>query len=179
LLENIRKRSNPIASQARRSLSPGFSIWKAGFHLTGNFIHRFANAFVSGIPYRMTADLLESSSDVSRDLAPEWLELSSRVKRLAMAAPPANSALATEALRLCDHFERLHADVEDLLVGLKSDDGPLAGTLAARAHEPSEIDHANLEIQREMHQKSDLIHIVKALFMWKDDPVQRVREKDE
>ncbi len=125
----------------------------------------------------MTADLLEASSEVSRDLSPEWLELSSRVRLLATAAP-ADNALASEALRLCNHFERLHADVQDLLVGLKSDDGPLAGTLSARAAEPTEIDHANIEIQREMHQKSDLIHVVKALFMWKDDPIHRVREKD-
>jgi hypothetical protein len=125
----------------------------------------------------MTADLLEASSEVSRNLSPEWLELSSRVRRLAEAAAPGDHALATEALRLCDHVERLHADVEDLLVGLKADDGPLAGSIANRAAEPTEIDRANIEIQREMHQKSDLVHIVKALFMWKDDPVERVREK--
>jgi hypothetical protein len=125
----------------------------------------------------MTVNLQEASSEVTRDLSPEWLDLSSRVRRLAAASSPADSALAQEAQRLCEHVERLHADVEQLLGSLRANDGPLAGSIEARANEPDVIDKANIEIQREMHQKSDLQHIIKALFMWKDDPVQRVRER--
>ncbi|HVJ46529.1 MAG TPA: hypothetical protein VM511_09115 [Luteolibacter sp.] len=127
----------------------------------------------------MTADLLEASSEVSRDLSRQWLELSSRVRTLANAAnPEVQGTLAAEALRLCDHVERLHSDVETLLAGLRTHEGPIAGTIAARTVEPDEIDQANLQIQREMHQKSDLQHVIKALFMWKDDPIERVRGQD-
>jgi len=125
----------------------------------------------------MTANLQEVSSEVSRDLSPEWLDLSSRVRRLAAAAPTEDGPLAQEAVRLCEHVERLHADVELLLANLRAGDGPLAGTIEARAGEPDIIDRENIQIQREMHQKSDLQHIIKALFMWKDDPVKRVRER--
>ncbi|MBX3740846.1 MAG: hypothetical protein KF712_07645 [Akkermansiaceae bacterium] len=125
----------------------------------------------------MTVNLHEASSEVTRDLSPEWLDLSSRVRRLAAASSTPDGALAQEALRLCEHVERLHADVEQLLGSLRAGTDPLLGSLEARAYEPDVIDKANIEIQREMHQKSDLQHIIKALFMWKDDPVQRVRER--
>jgi hypothetical protein len=132
----------------------------------------------------MTADLQDASSEVSRDLSGEWLELSSRVRRLAIEAQAngANPEFAGEAQRLCDHVERLHADVEQLLTSYRSmeaaalHDGPLE-TLPTPP--PQEIEKANLEIQREMHSKSDLQHIIKALFMWKDDPIERVRGKGE
>lgn len=125
-----------------------------------------------------TPDLLEASNEVSRDLSPKWLELSAHVRRLAgeHASGPA-TALANEARLLCDHVERLHFDVEQLLVSLESESGPLAGTLEARDHESSAIDLANLRIQEEMHEKSDIKKVIKALFMWKDDPVERVRER--
>lgn len=125
----------------------------------------------------MTSDLHKASSEVSRDLSPAWLDLSSRVRSLAAAASPADAALALEATRLCDHVERLHEDVELLLINLKTSGGPLAGSIESRADEPDIIDKANIEIQREMHQKGDLQGIIKALFMWKDDPVQRVRDR--
>ncbi len=127
----------------------------------------------------MTADLLEASSEVSRDLSPQWLELSSQVRRLATETLSDASAapLAESALKLCEHVERLHADVEQLLESLAADAEAWEAdaSLHAKAPEPTEIDHANLQIQREMHQKSDLQHIIKALFMWKDNPEQRVR----
>lgn len=127
----------------------------------------------------MTADFHEASSEISRELSPQWLELSSRVRRLALEAQSSSSpsaALAAEALRLCDHVERLHSDVEQLLVTLRTD--PEVRTpLETLPPPPVEaIDQANIQIQDEMHQKSDLSHVIKALFMWKDDPVQRVRE---
>ena len=114
---------------------------------------------------------------MTKDLSPEWLELSSRVRALADKQP--GSELADEATKLCDHFERLHFDVETLLGGLDQEvkaervGGPLE-TLPTPP--PEKVDQANLQIQKEMHQESDLQHIIKALFMWKDDPVQRVRE---
>ena len=71
----------------------------------------------------MTADLQDASSEVSRDLSGEWLELSSRVRRLAIEAQSngANPEFASEAQRLCDHVERLHADVETLLTNYRSE----------------------------------------------------------
>jgi outer membrane murein-binding lipoprotein Lpp len=129
----------------------------------------------------MTADLQDASSEVSRDLSAEWLELSSRVRRLAIEAQArgGNAEFAGEAQRLCDHVERLHSDVEQLLASLRSD-AAAAGPLETLPNPPPhEVEHANLEIQDEMHQKSDLQHIIKALFMWKDDPVERARTRGE
>jgi len=131
----------------------------------------------------MTADFYEASSEISRELSPQWLELSSRVRRLAIETQSTGSsgaALAAEALRLCDHVERLHADVEQLLVTLRSDDTLHHGAPLETLPTPpaAAIDQANIQIQDEMHQKSDLSHVIKALFMWKDDPVKRVREEN-
>jgi len=129
----------------------------------------------------MTADFHEASSEISRELSPQWLELSSRVRRLAIETQSTGSsgaALAAEALRLCDHVERLHADVEQLLVTLRSDDTHGAPLETLPPPPVEAIDQANLKIQDEMHQKSDLSHVIKALFMWKDDPVERVRKEN-
>ncbi len=127
----------------------------------------------------MNADLQEVSADLSRDLSPQWLELSSRVRRLAEETSP-DSALAGESLRLCDHVERLHADVEHLLASLRNEnDGALSDQPLETLPTPPEekVTEANLQIQNEMHQKSDLQQIIKALFMWKDDPEERARGK--
>lgn len=133
------------------------------------------------IGFVMTPDLQEASSEVSRDLSPEWLELSSRVRRLAIEAQSnSGSPLADHAIRLCDHVERLHSDVEALLVSLSTRHDPLLEEHDIEPKpepEPEEINRENLKIQREMHQESDLRQVIKALFMWKDDPVDRVREK--
>ncbi len=127
----------------------------------------------------MTSDLFQTSSEVRRDLSPEWLELSSQVRKLAAEAGSAGTPLAQSAVRLCGHVERLHSDVEQLLAKLNASPALNAGTPLETLPPapPAKIDEANLQIQREMHQKSDLQHIIKALFMWKDDPVERVRER--
>lgn len=132
----------------------------------------------------MTADLHDASSEVSRDLSAEWLGLSSRVRRLAIAAQSegASAELAHEAQRLCDHVERLHADVEQLLASLHGETPEIPVVESEKVPPtppPHEIDHANIQIQDEMHQQSDLRHIIKALFMWKDDPVERVQGSTE
>ena len=128
----------------------------------------------------MTADLHEASSEVSRDLSGEWLELSSRVRRLAIAAQAegVSAEFSREAQRLCDHVERLHADVEQLLSSVHGESAEIPvveSEKIAPTPPPHEIDDANIQIQDEMHQQSDLKHIIKALFMWKDDPVERVQ----
>lgn len=142
----------------------------------------FAIECILGIDYRMTADFHETSSEISRELSPEWLELSSRVRRLAIETQSlgsSGSALATEALRLCDHVERLHSDIEQLLTTLHSNEDALHHGVKPETlplTPAAAIDQANIQIQDEMHQKSDLSHVIKALFMWKDDPVQRVHK---
>jgi len=131
----------------------------------------------------MTANLLDPGSEVSPDLSPEWLALSARVRQLAAEAGP-HTPLAQNAIRLCEHVERLHSDCEQLLASLSASNAA-ARAVTSEALEslpkppPAKIDEANIEIQREMHQKGDLQHIIKALFMWKDDPVERVRTKND
>lgn len=127
----------------------------------------------------MTANLLDASTEVSRDLSPEWLALSARVRQLAAEAGP-GTPLAHSAILLCEHVERLHSDCEQLLANLADSDAATriitSEALETLPKPPlAKIDEANIEIQREMHQKSDLKHIIKALFMWKDDPVDRAR----
>lgn len=126
----------------------------------------------------MTTDLHEAKSEVNRDLAPEWLELSSHVRQLASSGE--DSPLARSAILLCGHVERLHADVQHLLDGLN--DSPADDHSTEQhgiAESLGEIDLINIQIQREMHQTGNLRQVIKALFMWKDDPALRIRERGE
>lgn len=136
-------------------------------------------------------NLQHSIQEVDRDLSPSWIELSSRVSELAASLKlkavgtelaGAADHLSQETDRLCSHVERLHADVLDLVENLESRIPlPEAGASAdkvATAVPHDEVQRESIQIQREKHELRDSFKdVLKALFMWVDDPVERVRDK--
>jgi hypothetical protein len=133
----------------------------------------------------MDTQLEEVYSDVDHDLSAEWLELSTRVRSLvdqmqkkAKGTILAGDAttLAADTAKLCDHVERVHLDVGKLLVELDQQMPEMDFT-------PSNVDAAEIQreaiqIHRESHElRANFKDIIKALFMWQDDPVARAREK--
>lgn len=139
----------------------------------------------------MSESLNESFKEIDRDLDRSWIDLSSRVRELAtglkLKAAGSNFAadadhLAQDTSLLCDHVERLHADVIDLLANLEAQlplpetDAPADASAGDLTQE--EIRKEAIQIQREHHElRNDFKDVIKALFMWRDDPVERVREK--
>jgi hypothetical protein len=139
----------------------------------------------------MSDNLQTSIEEVDRDLSPSWIALSARVSELAASLKlraagtelaGAADHLSQETDRLCSHVERLHADVLGLVEDLESRlplpeaDASSDGTAAAAAHD--EVQKESIKIQREKHElRNDFKDVLKALFMWVDDPVERVREK--
>lgn len=120
-------------------------------------------------------DTLEKAK---QDLAPQWVELSASVREQAVALASegspddARQAFAKQALALCDHVDRIHTDLEDLLHALEEQgkSGKTGGP------DEREIDMAAIEVQRETHEmRADPLDILKALLMWRDDPAERVK----
>lgn len=134
----------------------------------------------------MSDNLQQSFEEIDKDLAPSWIELSDRVRGLAAALKlkSAGTSLAADAdhleqetARLCGHVEHLHADVIDLINKLENQ-SPLPETDASPIPLKSEeVDHEYSRIQRENHElRADFKDILKALFLWRDDPNDRVRD---
>lgn len=134
----------------------------------------------------MNDNLQHSIGEIDKDLAPSWIELSDRVRDLAAALKlkAAGTTLAADADhlsretdRLCGHVERLHADVIDLVNKLESQvpfPEPDAQPVPLK---PEEVEHEYGRIQRENHElRADFKDVVKALFLWRDDPNDRVRD---
>ena len=136
----------------------------------------------------MTDNLKQRVDQVDKDLSHSWIELSSSVRTLAadLKLKAAGTAIAGDAdhlshetSRLCDHVERLHEEVIDLLENIESH-LPL-GDADSQFSSPAdqELEKEKILIQRESHElRSDFKDILKALFMWKDDPKERVESKN-
>ena len=124
-------------------------------------------------------------SDVNHELSSEWIVLSNRVRsRLqevhAMASGTPVEAelalLAADTSKICDHIERIHSNVGQLLSEL--DEKPSEPEPATPTVEPTEVQLGAIQIQRETHElDQDFKGIIKALFMWKDDPAEKAKEK--
>jgi len=135
----------------------------------------------------MSDNLQHSFEAVDQDLASSWIALSAEVRTLAgdLKTKAAGTALSAEAdklshqaSRLCDHVERIHEDVIDLLENIETRI-PDRGQAGFDTNvDCGEVEKEKIQIQRESHElKSDFKDILKALFMWVDDPEERVREK--
>lgn len=135
----------------------------------------------------MTDNLKQRVEEVDKDLAHSWIDLSTKVRDLAAdlklksAGTPLSSDanhLSQETSRLCDHVERLHSDVIDLLENIESR-VPIQELDADPSNIPNDdVEKETIQIQRESHElRSDFKDVLKALFMWRDDPVERIREK--
>lgn len=116
-----------------------------------------------------------------QDIAPQWTELLQRVREKAHTCLKEQSDcslpadLAREAIQLCSHVDRLHADLRELIHSLDAGH-PDAQPAASQAPDDREIDMAAIEVQQETHEmRADPLDILKALLMWRDDPAERVR----
>jgi len=135
----------------------------------------------------MTDNLKHNVEELDKDLSHSWIDLSSNVRTLAsdLKLKAAGTSLAAdadhlsqEASRLCDHVERIHADVIDLLETLET------RVPIQRSNEDEsdvscdDVEKEKIQIQRESHElRSDFKDVLKALFMWVDDPKERVKAK--
>lgn len=123
-------------------------------------------------------------SPPSSDFSSEWIDLSQRIRTRAfdLSSRTAGThlagdaaALANDVLKLCDHVERIHHGAGELL----SSDGSADPIRIGEVRPELKADDAQREavkIRREGHEmRPDLKDIIKALFMWQDDPVERAR----
>lgn len=133
----------------------------------------------------MATQLETLYSEVDNELSTEWTNLSRRVRSLAeiMKSKTAGTALAADAAvlegeveRLCLHLETIHRDVGKLLVQLDTQLPEIDFTPANV--DAAEVVKETIQIHRENHElRADFKDIIKALFMWQDDPVERVQGK--
>jgi hypothetical protein len=133
----------------------------------------------------MSETIHHSIDEIDKDLSPSWIELSDRVRVLsaALKLKAAGTALAAdadhlaqEAARLCGHVERIHADVNDLVGKLETQIPiPEPDVRSSPKSEANELEW--MRIQRENHVlRADFMDVLKALFMWRDDPRDRVEK---
>ncbi len=125
----------------------------------------------------------ERGRQLSEAISPHPIQLSRHVRQLARnlrdktrTTPYAADSLilANEVDGLCDYVEQLHGDVKTLLTQIDT-----AGDSAARSGggELSSEDKKAMEIQREIHElHPTALDTIKALFMWRDSPEQRLRD---
>jgi hypothetical protein len=131
----------------------------------------------------MSENIHHRIEEIDKDLSPSWIELSDRVRNLsaALKLKAAGTALAADAdhlaqetVRLCGHVERLHADVIDL-VGKLETQIPISEPDVRSSLKSGESELEWMRIQRENHElRADFMDVLKALFMWRDDPKDRV-----
>lgn len=98
------------------------------------------------------------------------------LRDLAEGSPLAAQAadLARDAGRLASQIERLAAAAPAFLTHLGQPEPPEPPATDPKLE--AEIHREMLQIQRETHDGNvELMDIVKALFMWRDDPAERVR----
>ncbi|MGE9271235.1 MAG: hypothetical protein ACQKBU_10565 [Verrucomicrobiales bacterium] len=100
-------------------------------------------------------------------------------ERLHTAESLATTALggAKEENPLYEPTRRLLAVHQDLRKLLEPQEEDSPEDKVSEFDRTQEVTHAAIEIEREEHTlKADALDILKALFMWKDDPVERAKE---
>lgn len=135
----------------------------------------------------MTDNLKHNVEELDKDLSHSWIDLSSNVRTLAsdLKLKAAGTSLAAdadhlsrEASRLCDHVERIHADVIDLLETLETRIPIQRSNEDESDVSCNDVEKEKIQIQREKHElRTDFKDVLKALFMWVDDPKERVKSK--
>lgn len=131
----------------------------------------------------MEDTLEEEEQNLSEAISPHSIRLSKHVRHLAFALRDKTETtpfaadtlvLANEVGNLCDYVEHLHDNVETLLSKIEA-----TATSAATTpeNELSDEQKKAIEIQREVHQfNPTLKNTIKALFMWRDSPEERLRD---
>ena len=135
----------------------------------------------------MNDSVCSSIAEIDKDLAPSWIELNDRVRHLVseLRAKTAGSVfaepmdqLAEETSRLCDHVNRIHEDVTELLSRLEENAPAYEPDTRLSSSNPEEVEREWARIQTENHElRADFKDVLKALFMWRDDPYERAREE--
>ncbi len=119
---------------------------------------------------------------VESDHSAEWMTLSDKVRTLVSSLNEKahgthleadTSELLGETTLLCDHLTRLHREVGNLLTEPHE---KLSGSTTV---DLDEVQREAIQIHRETHElRADFKDIIKALFMWQDDPTERVLKKN-
>ena len=122
---------------------------------------------------------------VESDHSTEWLALSAKIRTLASRLNEkargtdleADTAeFTSETSQLCDQLDRIYRDVGNLLTELEvkpPEMNPSSPTVELDA-----VQREAIQIHRETHElRADFKDIIKALFMWQDDPTERVQRK--
>lgn len=105
------------------------------------------------------------------------LQLKGRTEETPLAAE--TLVLATEVSKLCDYVDHLHGSVRQLLAQRDASDSALheVDDLSDEARDRSAENRKAKEIQHETHQFNPAAKdIIKALFMWRDTPQERLNE---
>jgi len=134
----------------------------------------------------MDPNLENARDEICQELSSKWLVLSDQVRQQALSLKSRTvgtalsgeaSALAQDSEKLCEHFERLHGDVEKLLKLLS--DGEAESDQTQSAPVATEAARQAIQAQDKDHRKSDdLKDVIKALFMWRDDPAKNRQSED-
>lgn len=129
------------------------------------------------------ATILEQEQNVSDAISPHSIQLSRHVRLLASALRDKTEAspfaadtliLSNQVNSLCAYVERLHDSVETLFATIDAVGTSTVGTPEA---ELTAEEKTAKEIQREIHQFNPAVKdTIKALFMWRDAPGERLRD---
>jgi hypothetical protein len=132
----------------------------------------------------MNKRLKNNLIELDKDLSNSWVQLSDKVRDLAadLRLKTAESKFAAEAdhlteqtFRLCEHVVKFHADVIDLIETIDTR-VPLPELDTTKSPMNETTDQENIQIQREKHELSkDFKDVLKALFMWVDNPKERFK----
>lgn len=126
---------------------------------------------------------------LDEDLSPSWIELTEHVRSLAfdLKIKTASSHFSSEAEHLSSqidilsaHVKTLHKDalnfIENLETKFPLHEPDLSAEPPSAPIDPHTINKEKIRIQRETHElRNDFKDILKALFLWVDDPVERLR----
>jgi hypothetical protein len=135
-------------------------------------------------------DLLKNNlAELDKDLSDTWINLSEKVRKLAydLKIKAKGSEFAAEAddlsketARICDHVTKFHTDIINLIENIETQ-LPLPDPDVAVSpilNDSEALNQEIIRIQREKHEmRKDIKDILKALFLWVDDPKERLREK--
>jgi hypothetical protein len=136
----------------------------------------------------MNDPLKNHLAEVDKDLSNSWIELSKNVRDLAndLKLKTTGTVFASDAdhlsrqtSRLCDHVAKFQTDVIDLIEKIEIHlPDPEPDTNNTAIPDPKALDREKIQIQRENHElRSDFKDVLKALFMWVDDPKERLKSK--
>jgi uncharacterized protein with PhoU and TrkA domain len=124
-------------------------------------------------------------STATADFSDEWVKLSRHVRHLAdrLKSKTLGTHLATESTELaeeiatlCDHVEQLQHKSAPLAAVAESQ--VAENTQNGGPEENAEIQQEILKSHREIHEmRADPKDILKALFMWQDDPAERLKHQ--